>query len=452
MFVNQVNHCILYGCDLLKENLGRVIGNGQTTRVWKDSWISLDSNSKPFGPVHESALDFRVSDLLTSDLQWNKKRIEEILPDFSQQIQCLKPSLTGAEDSYVWHPLQSGVYSTKSGYNSKAASLLPMPLGHAAEPNQNLEFKWVKDVWSGKFSPKLRVFLWSIIQNALPLGENLQRRGVTADALCPRCKETETAMHTFFLCPFAKEVWRQIPLSTPVHLAEETNFKQVVVLARSFKCLPPTGIKHSILPWVCWMIWTARNRLIFEDKTAQPMEIATKALVAAREWDIAQDTKEKPLAPDQEHRSHRRPQQPPPSTITCNIDAAWDSSTRRAGLAWLIKDTASNIQESGSQTIDSVASPLVAEALALRLGLQTAASKGISEILFLSDCSTLIRAISSNSQIKEIFGILKDINQISSAFACSRFSHISRSQNRDADFIAKQALRAFRFSASVVTQ
>lgn len=190
--------------------------------------------------IHESTLDLRVSDLLTSDLQWNKKRIEEILPDFSLQIQLLKPSSIGAEDSYVWQPLQSGVYSTKSGYNVKASSLIPLLLGNNNAPNQNLDFKWIKDIWSGKFSPKLRVFLWSIIQNALSLGENLQRRGVTTDVVCPRCKATETTMHTFFLCPFTKEVWRQIPLSEPVHLAEETNFKHAVVLAMSFKCLPPT--------------------------------------------------------------------------------------------------------------------------------------------------------------------------------------------------------------------
>lgn len=74
---------ILHGRDLLKENLGKAIGNDQNTKVWKDTWISLDNSSKPMGPIHESALDLRVSDLLTDDLQWNKARIEQYLPDFS---------------------------------------------------------------------------------------------------------------------------------------------------------------------------------------------------------------------------------------------------------------------------------------------------------------------------------------------------------------------------------
>lgn len=161
------------------------------------------------GPVHDTTLDLRVSDLLMDDLHWNKTRIEQFLPEFSSQIQCLQPSKAGVEDVYVWTPLSSGVYSTKSGYNSqsrtptKANTPPPMLSNHS-----DMEFNWLKDVWSLKTAPKLKNFLWSIIQGALPIGAELQRRGMTSAALCPRCKEVESAMHVFFLCPFAKEVWR----------------------------------------------------------------------------------------------------------------------------------------------------------------------------------------------------------------------------------------------------
>lgn len=234
---------ILHGRDLLKENLGKAIGNGQSTRLWKDSWITLDSHTKPMGPVHEAALDLRVSDLLTDDLQWNKKRIEEFLPDFSAQIQCLKPSTKGAEDIFVWHPLQSGVYSAKSGYNAVASSSAPTEDEPASNQNTlNEEFTWIKDIWSVKTSPKLKLFLWSLTQGALPIGESLQRRGIVTDALCPRCKEIETATHLCFHCPFAKQVWQLIPLLNPVHIAENDDLKTSLTACRKAKCLPPTGI------------------------------------------------------------------------------------------------------------------------------------------------------------------------------------------------------------------
>ena len=42
---------IMFGRDLLKDNIRKVIDNRHTTTVWKDSWISLDANIKPYGPI-----------------------------------------------------------------------------------------------------------------------------------------------------------------------------------------------------------------------------------------------------------------------------------------------------------------------------------------------------------------------------------------------------------------
>ncbi|CDY44322.1 BnaC05g30710D [Brassica napus] len=39
----------LHGRDLLKGNVGKAIGNGEDTRVWKDSWLSLEENIKILG-------------------------------------------------------------------------------------------------------------------------------------------------------------------------------------------------------------------------------------------------------------------------------------------------------------------------------------------------------------------------------------------------------------------
>ncbi|KAF3531717.1 hypothetical protein DY000_02043464 [Brassica cretica] len=67
-----------------------------------------------------------------------------------------------------------------------------------------------------------------------------------------------------------------------------------------------------------------------------------------------------------------------------------------------------------------------------------------------SDCLTLIRAIISKSQIKEIYGVLQDIDRLCSQFAFIHFRFISHSQNREADALAKQALKAHCPSISLV--
>lgn len=225
---------ILHGRNLLRDNVGKAIGNRMTTMVWKDSWISLEKQVKPVGPIQEEYLDLRVSDLLTDDLKWNKERVVKILPAFAEQILCLHPSKTGAEDTFIWHPLPSGTYTTRSGYNSISADPQDRSLYE-----ETIEVNWIKDVWMTACSPKLKVFLWSVLRDAIPLGENLQRRGISADVRCPRCLEAESPLHFFFRCPYAQRVWSRIPLKDAVHIAAEDSFATALVRFRYSICLPP---------------------------------------------------------------------------------------------------------------------------------------------------------------------------------------------------------------------
>ena len=318
----------------------------------------------------------------------------------SAQIQCIKPSKVGAEDIYVWLPFQTRIYSTKSGYNSHAQQTVPSNLHLLANPSSqnDMEFNWLIDVWSAKTNPKLKVFLWSIIQGALPIGAELQRRGMISAAHCLRYNEVEKSMHTFFLCPFAKEVWNYIPLKSPVHIAEDTDFRLALLRFWQAICLPPpTGIRSPILPWVCWFLWTARNKLIFEDKSSRPAEIATRGLSAALEWDQAQDV-------EKEQKSNHLPLKAAPTQTD------W---SKRAGVAWILnKDLPLRVQ-SGAQIVESVTSPLMAESLALRNRIEIMLQSGIHTTAIFSDCLALIRAIISKSQIKEIYGVLQDIDRLS---------------------------------------
>ena len=70
----------------------------------------------------------------------------------------------------------------KSGYYAASTKNLT-PLDATTET-----FEWNKDVWSAKCSPKMKLFLWSVVQEAIPLGEQLQKRGINSDVRCIKCK------------------------------------------------------------------------------------------------------------------------------------------------------------------------------------------------------------------------------------------------------------------------
>lgn len=55
---------IIADIDLLSTNMGKVIGNGEDTRVWKDPCLNTDHPSTPLGPATEEDQDLFVSDFL----------------------------------------------------------------------------------------------------------------------------------------------------------------------------------------------------------------------------------------------------------------------------------------------------------------------------------------------------------------------------------------------------
>lgn len=99
---------ILHGRDILKGYLGKAIGNGQTTRVWQDSWISLTEQIRPFGPIPMSELDLTVADLLTEDMKWKTRNVKEVLPHLADQVSA-EPTTEPSRDRRQGHLATNGL-------------------------------------------------------------------------------------------------------------------------------------------------------------------------------------------------------------------------------------------------------------------------------------------------------------------------------------------------------
>lgn len=106
-------------------------------------------------------------------------------------------------------------------------------------------------------------------RDALPLGENLQKRRIMTWINCARCNERETSAHIFFTCYFACEVWKNILISQSVHIAVDSNedFEKIMLLFWNSVCFHPSGIVYKVLPWIFWPLWRDRNLLIFENRS-----------------------------------------------------------------------------------------------------------------------------------------------------------------------------------------
>ncbi|CAA7044065.1 unnamed protein product [Microthlaspi erraticum] len=282
----------------------------------------------------------------------------------------------------------------------------------------------------------MKVFLWKIVQKALPLGDNLLSRGLPDCACCIHCGELETAENLFFQCPFAQKVWSLDPLKSPISPSQENNFTRSLVNAKTMICLPPTGFHLGpIFPWLVWAIWTARNYLVFEDRPFSPENTIHKALSEAKEWQNAQSN----IDTTKPHTRNQKPHRIYEDSVTCFTDGAWSLDTGIAGAGWIFLDSLGVELGSGQSAEKFVLSPTMAEALSIRYALNHALENRYTNLILKSDAQDLVLAITAQEPIKEIYGLLFDIHALASLFCSVSFVFVPRSQNSKADLLAKSA-------------
>ncbi|CAN6804761.1 unnamed protein product, partial [Brassica oleracea] len=152
------------------------------------------------------------------------------------------------------------------------------------------EFNWSKNVWNLPCSPKVKLFVWKLFKGALPVGERLVERHIEADPKCKRCGDSESIIHLSFHCRFAQQVWLFAPLVTEVDFRGIIDLESNWTLLCAAQCLPPTGIvSGSLVPWVLWSLWKARNKFVFEGHSVSPEDTLSTAIGLAQKWSINQD-------------------------------------------------------------------------------------------------------------------------------------------------------------------
>lgn len=181
--------------------------------------------------------------------------------------------------------------------------------------------------------------------------------------------------------------------------------------------------------------------LSFQNRSFSPTEVLTKAVSDAREWQAAQELA--PLSQDTPHSLNNwEPciQSLHPEIVTVHTDAAWKEADKRAGIAWIFSDNTGTMLAQGTSVEEFAPSPLVAEGMAIREALLQAQALGFTKLAINSDAQIIIRAINERGSIKEFFGILQDILNLSCYLSISSFNFIPRKDYMIADGLAKRAL------------
>ncbi|KAF3521414.1 hypothetical protein F2Q69_00046585 [Brassica cretica] len=309
-----------------------------------------------------------VSDLLTRETRkWNIAKVENLLPELKGHILGLRPSILGARDSFIWPLQKSGVYIVKTGYNAIHATK-NQGSDTFGTRESNL---WNKLIWSTSLSPKLKLFLWKVGNNALPTGAK------------PTNSRNALKYH---------EVWEFGPWEHSLDTSTQSSFFEKLQFSKHQPPLPPYGFTGNAFPWICWTLWTSQNQLMFENRSQSATEAFSKALGSLKEWEAAQPTTQESKQ-NYSPRCHASTENS--MEIFCNTDASWKGGIQSAGLAWIFTDPASKELHRGSAAQDFVSSPCMAEALAIREALLQAASLNYRHICVKSDSQVLVYTIST---------------------------------------------------------
>uniref|UniRef100_A0A803QPC0 Reverse transcriptase n=1 Tax=Cannabis sativa TaxID=3483 RepID=A0A803QPC0_CANSA len=419
---------------ILKGSLS-VAASGSTINFWNQPWIPwLDYTE--FVALMESlkGRGFTVQTLgdVSQGNEWNEEVINQIFgEELGRRIISIPRIPTPYKDQIFWKQNPAGMFSVKAAYLTENSDRFA--------PEKKL-WKWI---WEPGIHPRISVFLWRVLSEALPTREGrfLQEK------VCNLCEmEEESACHLFWKCSFSRAIWFGSRMALKFdNLSGDDMFSMMENAIQKLECVDR---KEVLIYLGCIMteIWNQRNALCIQSqigstqlalsKIERKMEDFKAALSSSHSCnggvrvDLGcQDSIESFVSRSNQTEAVYRH-----FVLT---DASWVKGT--AGIAAITVDVSTGCWFVNSQKIQ-VQSVLEAELHAIFLALKRAFEMGWHEVCILSDSKIAVQALTAQSipdwRVARVFYLILNLSK---KFHLCCFNFIKRSSNFVADGAAKNA-------------
>lgn len=335
-----------------------------------------------------------VAELIRDD-QWHLDPLaQDISSEASDLIRQIPLLPRWPEDKLIWTRNKDGEYSVKKAYRSrvkepKGAENTKASSSYSVSPDT-----W-RQIWKLETIPRVRNFMWRVMNKAIASKEALFHWKCAPDPLCPICEnEVETPEHLFLLCPWVRRAWYVAPVQLRL---DEFNVTRVEKWIEAFLLQPEleaTGVREYIACHL-WSIWKIRCQWVFERVEPHPMKavldakdlmqgfLATKEINAANETPVATTT-------------HGGWQKPPSHCLKLNCDGAFCAPISRGGLGVVVRDSNGDFVQGYADCFISE-SALFSELQALKRAIIMTDTWPDSDLIIELDCKDLYKAVSTNS-------------------------------------------------------
>jgi ribonuclease HI len=128
---------------------------------------------------------------------------------------------------------------------------------------------------------------------------------------------------------------------------------------------------------------------------------------------------------------------PPKGSVFINVDAALFKNPERMGAGVVIRNHKGHCLAARSEVLLAVATPELAEAVAVRRALALAREENLEDIKLASDCLSVVQRINTTSMDRSYLGVvIQDIKKTAALFKACSFVHVPRSLNESAHVLA----------------
>jgi hypothetical protein len=311
----------------------------------------------------------KVSDLLMEGgTVWDEAKLNQYMYEFD--VSDIKKIAIGGptkSDCAAWNYTKSGAFSVKSAYHLQM-QYMKAKNGNVGGSTTVAAHKGWLNLWNANVPGKIKVHVWRLLKNGLALGAELQRRRIKGGVVCVACGREETALHRFWHCPHAQQVWSHLQsFSVPGALIPPVNIhnhKDMVNWMLEWLA----SVKDSemdITLMVLYQTWMARNEARDGKKIEDPEIIARRAVHLLEEWHNVQTPKavKPPVA--------KECWLPPSEGWTkVNTDGAWSKSTEKGGGGVVVRDHDGRFLGGASHFFPSLMDPEEAELQACKHAME----------------------------------------------------------------------------------
>eukprot|EP00253_Pinus_taeda_P010390 PITA_10390 len=181
----------------------------------------------------------------------------ESTKQLNSQILKIKIRKTEEDDQLRWGMIGNGNFSLK-----EAREMI-------VKAEQEEVVPWCNKVWDSLFWPKIKTFLWLLMQNKTLTWDNLRRKGFGGPSRCPMCLgEEETINHLFNSCEWANHLWNWLEGILRKSDRDRESIRNTILNWQNnfSKNQRVNNIWKAMPGFLLCTIWKERNRRVFQDE------------------------------------------------------------------------------------------------------------------------------------------------------------------------------------------